>query len=62
MRTAAVARPQGAISDTRGGALTEYVIWTGVVALLALQAFRAFGTHAANTIHEQGADVAKLGL
>jgi hypothetical protein len=50
------------IADRRGGALTEYVIWTGVVALLALQAFRAFGTDEAKTIHEQGADVAKLGL
>lgn len=62
MKTRTRARAPTLASDARGGALVEYVILTGVVGLLALQAFRAFGTHASNTMHEQGADVAKLGL
>lgn len=62
MRTGTRGRAPVLASDAKGGALVEYLILTGVVALLAVQAFRAFGNHAASTMHEQGADVAKLGL
>jgi Flp pilus assembly pilin Flp len=50
------------LSDDRGGALVEYLILVGVVALLAIHAFTVFGTDTSTVIHEEGANVAKLGF
>jgi hypothetical protein len=51
-------RPEG----DRGGALVEYVILVGVVALLAIHAFTVFGTDTSTVVHQEGANVAKLGF
>jgi Flp pilus assembly pilin Flp len=50
------------VRDRQGGALVEYMIVTGVVALLALGAFRAFGTDVSTTVRAQGANIAKFGF
>ena len=48
--------------DDHGAAVVEYVILVGVVALLAIHAFSVFGTDTSTVIHQEGADVAKLGF
>jgi Flp pilus assembly pilin Flp len=50
------------LSDARGGAVVEYVILVGVVALLAIHAFTVFGTDTSTVVHQEGANVAKLGF
>jgi Flp pilus assembly pilin Flp len=49
-------------NDDRGEAFVEYVILVGVVALLAIHAFTVFGTDTSTVIHQEGANVAKLGF
>lgn len=40
--------------DTRGANMVEYIILVGVVALLAIVAFKAFNTSVSNKIQAQG--------
>jgi Flp pilus assembly pilin Flp len=53
---------RASLSDARGGALVEYLLLVGVVALLAVHAFGLFGSEASTAIHRQGVDLAGLGL
>jgi pilus assembly protein Flp/PilA len=41
------------VRDERGATLLEYIILVGVIALLAIGAFRAFGTSVSDKITEQ---------
>jgi Flp pilus assembly pilin Flp len=43
--------------DTRGANMVEYIILVGVVALLAIVAFKAFNTSVQSKIKAQGAAV-----
>lgn len=43
--------------DTRGANMVEYIILVGVVALLAMAGFRAFGTSVSTEIQGQGTAV-----
>jgi Flp pilus assembly pilin Flp len=46
--------PSDIVGDTRGAHLVEYLILLGVVALLAIPAFSAFGRAASKTVKQQG--------
>jgi Flp pilus assembly pilin Flp len=43
--------------DTRGASMVEYVILVGVIAVLALAAFKIFGTSVMTKIQGQGQTV-----
>ncbi len=45
------------IKDTRGANMVEYMMLVGLVALLSIAAFRAFGKSVQGKISEQGASV-----
>jgi Flp pilus assembly pilin Flp len=45
------------LRDTRGANLVEYIILVGVVALIALAGFKAFGTSVTTKINEQSGKV-----
>jgi pilus assembly protein Flp/PilA len=45
------------VRDARGANMVEYIILVGVVAVLAMAAFKAFGTSVQTKIQEQGAVV-----
>lgn len=45
------------LQDTRGANLVEYIILVGVVALIALAGFKAFGTSVTTKIQEQSGKV-----
>lgn len=47
--------------DTRGANLVEYVILVGVVALLSIAAFKAFGGKVQSKVQEQGGKVDQIG-
>ena len=49
----------GIASDTRGSNYVEYMILVGVIALLAIPAFTAFGGRASATIRDEGTLVDK---
>jgi Flp pilus assembly pilin Flp len=57
-----VGLPGRSLNDDRGGAVVEYLILVGVVALLAIHAFTVFGTDTSTVVHAEGANVAKLGF
>jgi Flp pilus assembly pilin Flp len=46
------------LRDKRGAGMTEYIILVGVIAMLAIVAFRFFGSSVSKKIQEQG-DVVK---
>jgi Flp pilus assembly pilin Flp len=48
------------VSDQRGATLLEYIILVGVIALLAIGAFRTFGTSVSAKITEQSATVGTI--
>ncbi len=50
------------VQDTKGGAMLEYLILVGVVALLSIQAFASFGGKVDKSMNEQMLDSAKMGL
>jgi Flp pilus assembly pilin Flp len=50
------------VHDTKGATTLEYVILTGVVALLSIQAFSGFAGKVDTTMKEQMLDPAKMGL
>jgi Flp pilus assembly pilin Flp len=52
----------GRMTEARGSALVEYLILVGVVALLAIHAFAAFGGDVGGVVNQEGANVAKLGF
>ena len=45
------------LKDTRGANLVEYIILVGVVALIALAGFKAFGTSVTTKINTQSGTV-----
>jgi Flp pilus assembly pilin Flp len=48
------------VRDTRGGDFLEYIIVCGVVALVAVAAFTAFGGDVQSKIKEEGAKVMQI--
>ena len=48
------------LEDTRGANLVEYIILVGVVALMAIAAFQAFGDKVTGKVREQGGTVTDL--
>jgi Flp pilus assembly pilin Flp len=48
---------QSFLKDTRGANLVEYIILVGVVALIALAGFKAFGTSVTTKINTQSGTV-----
>ena len=49
------------ISDSRGANLVEYIILVGVIALLSIAAFKAFGGKVQSKVQEQGNKVEQIG-
>lgn len=50
-------RFRGLVRDRRGANMVEYIILVGVVALLAIVAFRTFNTSVKNKVTEQAGAV-----
>lgn len=48
------------VTDRRGANLVEYIILVGVVALLSLAAFTAFGGNVQQKIQEEGGKVSGI--
>lgn len=48
------------IRDTRGAGMTEYIILVGVIALLAIAAFKIFGSKVSEKISQQSTSVEKV--
>ncbi len=48
------------IRDRRGAGMTEYIILVGVIALLAIAAFRFFGKSVSTKIGQQAGTVDKI--
>ena len=48
------------VSDRRGAGMTEYIILVGVIALLAIAAFRVFGKSVSEKISQQTDTVQKI--
>jgi Flp pilus assembly pilin Flp len=51
----------GLIRDQRGAGMTEYIILVGVIALLAIAAFKVFGTSISTKVGEQSTAVDGIG-
>jgi pilus assembly protein Flp/PilA len=49
------------LKDTRGANLVEYIILVGVVALLCVAAFKAFGGKIQSKVGDQGDKVEQIG-
>ena len=49
------------LRDTRGASLVEYIILVGVVALLCVSAFKAFGGKIQSKVNDQGSKVDQIG-
>jgi len=47
----------GLIRDQRGAGMTEYIILVGVIALLAIAAFKVFGSSVSGKISQQAGTV-----
>ena len=47
--------------DDRGANLVEYIILVGVVALLCVAAFKAFGGKIQSKVNDQGSKVEQIG-
>jgi len=52
-----LARTKSLIKDTRGAGMVEYIILVGVVAILAIAGFKAFGGQISQKIQTQGTTV-----
>ena len=50
----------GLIRDQRGAGMTEYIILVGVIALLAIAAFKIFGSKVSSKIQQQSTSVEKV--
>ena len=48
------------IRDKRGAGMTEYIILVGVIALLAIAAFKIFGSKVSSKIQQQSTSVEKV--
>lgn len=48
------------VRDQVGAGMTEYIILVGVIALLAIAAFRFFGTSVKEKINQQAGTVQKI--
>jgi pilus assembly protein Flp/PilA len=48
------------IRDRRGAGMTEYIILVGVIALLAIAAFRFFGKSVSQKIQQQAESVGNI--
>lgn len=51
----------GLIRDQRGAGMTEYIILVGVIALLAIAAFKVFGGSVSSKATEQAGKVDDIG-
>lgn len=49
------------LGDTRGANMVEYILLVGVVALLCIGAFNAFGSKVGDKIQKQGDAVKAIG-
>ncbi len=49
------------LRDQQGANLVEYVILVGVIALIAIAGFKAFGESVHNKVDEQAAKVEQIG-
>ncbi len=47
----------GLLRDQRGAGMTEYIILVGVIAMLAIVAFRFFGSSVSSKINQQAGTV-----
>jgi len=52
-----VTRTKSFLNDTRGAGMVEYIILVGVVAILAIAGFKAFGGQISGKIQQQGGTV-----
>lgn len=57
MRTSS---PRTLLSDTRGANLVEYIILVGVIALIAIAGFKAFGNRVNDKVNEQAGSVSGI--
>jgi pilus assembly protein Flp/PilA len=48
------------LKDTRGANMVEYILLVGVVALISIAAFKAFGTKVQEKIKAQGDTVGEI--
>jgi Flp pilus assembly pilin Flp len=48
------------LRDQRGAGMTEYIILVGVIAMLAIVAFRFFGKSVSEKINQQAGTVTKI--
>jgi Flp pilus assembly pilin Flp len=48
------------LHDERGAGMTEYIILVGVIAMLAIVAFRFFGSSVSQKINDQAGTVQKI--
>jgi pilus assembly protein Flp/PilA len=48
------------LKDTRGANMVEYILLVGVVALISIAAFKAFGSKVQSKITEQGSTVGNI--
>ena len=49
--------PRTLLADTRGANLVEYIILVGVIALIAIAGFKAFGNRVNDKVNEQAGSV-----
>ena len=60
IQMAIMMRFRGLVRDTRGANMVEYIILVGVVALLAVAAFRIFNTAVTTRVNDQATEVGKI--
>lgn len=48
------------LRDTRGANLVEYIILVGVIALIAIAGFKAFGNRVNDKVNEQAGSVSSI--
>lgn len=48
------------LQDTRGANLVEYIILVGVIALIAIAGFKAFGNRVNDKVNEQAGSVSGI--
>lgn len=52
--------PKALLADTRGANLVEYIILVGVIALIAIAGFKAFGSRVNDKVNEQSNSVGSI--
>ena len=52
--------PRTLLADTRGANLVEYIILVGVIALIAIAGFKAFGNNVRAKVDEQAGSVSGI--